>query len=1592
MESLRRNFFNGVQEGDRKIAWVKWSKVLASKKFGGLGASSFFALNRALLFKWVWRYLSRDNSLWYRVIFAIHGLNGKSLSAAFNSSWSSIIKEVKSLKAKGVDLISHCKIRVGKGTSTSFWNDLWIGDSQLKVFFPRLFALEENKDILIADKLNSSLSSSFRRPVRGGEETQQFDELSGILASFSLSSLDDRWFWDLSGDGTFQVKGIRSLLDETFLPKMDTPTRWIKSIPIKVNVFVWKLSLGRLPTRSNLIRRNILVSDVVCPLCDLEIEDSSHLFFGCSLAKDIQKLICRWWNLEVHPYESYNGWLSWFKSIRLGTKLKDILEGVFYVFWWSIWYFRNHLLFTDLPPRKDAIFDNIILRSFNCSFTNTINPSYGFIHQTLHPKNEEYDIWAMKMEHYLGHIDYLIWQVIHNGNGHVSVITYTNGIIKVLPSKTAKEVVARERERKAMTTLLMALSEDHLAKFHKIADAKKMWKAIKSRFGGNDESKKMQKYLLKQQFEGFFVSTSEGLHKGYDRFQTLLGQLEIHGAGVSHEDANQKFLRFLPFFLSQVALIMRTKPRLDTFSFDDLYNNLRVFECDVKGTTASSSNTQNVAFVSAENTSSTNDVSTPYSVSSPSILKSQKEGSSSYTDEVIYSFANQSSAPQLEYDDLEQINDDDMEEMDLKWQSVFMNKANDLEDTPVNDRFAYGTHAVPPPMTGNYMPSGLDVEIDYSKFTYGPKQTSADESDSKPNSNNDSVSNVQEDKEKPSFAFTDSVKHVKTSRKNIKETGTTNHSPKIEKHDRNGHTRKGLGYAFTRKTCFVCGSFSHLIRDFNPVRNKSLSVVGGNGDTAVKVSVGCNWRYKRISWNKVSNYNSGSKFRKSVKDPLGRLKSEMAWVPKRNYFLLFQVQDDPHKALKDKRIVDSRCSRYMTGNKAHLTDYKEFKGGSVAFGGRNGRIMIRSFATKELTSPKQMALCNDISNPLMAGRLPKTTLPTRHGLYKDVDPHEFTHTTAKVKTINNEDRIQAIIDEKRVNIKEYSIRRTLKLDDAEGTSCLANAEIFDGLAKMGYGKLSEKLTFYKAFFSPQWNLVKNIEAGVPFFMFPRFVQLLIDHQLGDMSHHKDIYDNPSLTKKVFANMKRVGTGFSMVVTPLFDNMLVPTAKEVGLIQDDVQLPSPSNYPLPSGKDSLKLKELMNLCTYLSNKLLELESKVIDIKSTYKERIEKREGGVDRLEENRVLKELHSVHSKVDIVALVVEKEKSFKHERIIADIDEDVEINLEEAQAKPYRMDLEHPEKVLSMQDVDDEEPAEVEEVLKVVTAAKLITKVVTTAGVTTITEATKVSVSRKRRGVVIQDPEETTSTVVMHSKIEKDEAFARQLEAELNAYINWNAVIKQVKRSERLNDAVMKYQALKRKPLTEAQARKNMIIYLKNMIGYKMNYFKGMTYIPEKEVEVKSHKREDESLEKEITKKQKMDEEEEELKSHLQIVSNDDDDVYTEATPLASKILIVDYKIHLERNKPYFKIVRADAIDQKGWYGLAKVKRWKQFESCGVHCITFSTTQMFLLVEKRYPLTHFTLGQMLNNVRLEVEEESEMSLELLRLVRRQLNEGYVPE
>ncbi|GJZ43064.1 ribonuclease H-like domain-containing protein, partial [Tanacetum coccineum] len=254
-------------------------------------------------------------------------------------------------------------------------------------------------------------------------------------------------------------------------------------------------------------------------------------------------------------------------------------------------------------------------------------------------KKEEYDIWAMEMEHYLEYIDNDVWKVIQNGNSKKRISTGKDGVVRILPPVSATEIHVVEKERKARTILLIVIPKEHLRRFHGMDDAKEIWEAIRTRFSGNANSKKIQKAVLKQQFEAFTISSSEGLEKGYGRFQQLLLQLEAHGDEVSTEDANHK-----------------------------------VFEQELTSTSKSSESAQNVAFVS-HSKSNTNKVKSghtgPYNTYTPSTSSNnilEREVPVGFTDEVIYSlFAKQLEDLDLLYEDLEQIDDVDIEEMDINW-------------------------------------------------------------------------------------------------------------------------------------------------------------------------------------------------------------------------------------------------------------------------------------------------------------------------------------------------------------------------------------------------------------------------------------------------------------------------------------------------------------------------------------------------------------------------------------------------------------------------------------------------------------------------------------------------------------------------------------------------------------------------------------------------------------------------------------------------------------------------------------------------------------------------------------------------------------
>ncbi|GKC70609.1 putative ribonuclease H-like domain-containing protein [Tanacetum coccineum] len=276
-------------------------------------------------------------------------------------------------------------------------------------------------------------------------------------------------------------------------------------------------------------------------------------------------------------------------------------------------------------------------------------------------KQGEYDMWKLRIEQYFQVQDYALWDVIDNGNSFkpaAQTTTNAEGTSTTLvPGPvTADEKTQKKNDVKARSMLLMALPNEHLLTFNQYKDAKTLFAAIQTRFGGNDATKKTQKTLLKKMYENFSAPSTESLDSIFNRLQKIWN---------TH------------------VMVWRNKPDLDIMSFDDLHNNFKIIKQEVKGTanSSSSSSSQNMAFVSS--LSSTNEVNTAYAASTDIIqvsttstqvsTASTQVSTNNLSDATVYAFlANQPNESHLVHEDLEQIHEDDLEEIDLKWQLALL--------------------------------------------------------------------------------------------------------------------------------------------------------------------------------------------------------------------------------------------------------------------------------------------------------------------------------------------------------------------------------------------------------------------------------------------------------------------------------------------------------------------------------------------------------------------------------------------------------------------------------------------------------------------------------------------------------------------------------------------------------------------------------------------------------------------------------------------------------------------------------------------------------------------------------------------------------
>nr|GEV75833.1 hypothetical protein [Tanacetum cinerariifolium] len=449
--------------------------------------------------------------------------------------------------------------------------------------------------------------------------------------------------------------------------------------------------------------------------------------------------------------------------------------------------------------------------------------------------------------------------------------------------------------------------------------------------------------------------------------------------------------------------------------------------------------------------------------------------------------------------------------------------------------------------------------------------------------------------------------------------------------------------------------------------------------------------------------------------------------------------------------------------------------------------------------------------------------------------------SAKVKTVNEDVQIRALVDGKRIIVNGASIRRDLQLQDAEGT------------------------------------------------------ELFMNYQFGDMSHHKKSFVTSSLTKKVFANMKRERKGFSRIVTPLFETMMKKQRskrkqrKETKIPHIEPQtkesVPTPSNDPLPSGETRMQLTKLMNLCTNLQKQVLDLEKaktsqaeEIVDLKKRVKK--------LERKKKSRTsgLKRLWKVDSTTRVESSKDKERRMNKEEMFGVDDLDGGEVIMDATTSENVEQDSIVVEKEVSTAD-------------PVTTAGEVVT---TAEGVEVTTIATTLQISKD--GL-------TLAQTLIEIKVDKPKA---------------RGVIVQVPK------------------IVEERSKKTQA-----------------------KVTEGSSKRAGDELEQESPKRQRLKKEDDsvKLKRCLKIVPEDEDDVTIKATPLSSKSpTIIDYKIYEKRGKATSKSSE------------------------------HMSTMYYLLVEKMYPFTKNILHQLWNDVRLQVDYELEMAYDLLRLIKRQINKGYIPK
>ncbi|PWA62799.1 reverse transcriptase domain, Reverse transcriptase zinc-binding domain protein [Artemisia annua] len=244
---------------------------------------------------------------------------------------------------------------VGNGSSIRFWVDTWIDGSPLRETYPDLYKLERHKGCFINERCTgrgrfTQWEWNWVRPPSSHNELFELQNLITQVIHLSLSASNDTWEWKYDTSGFFTTKSMKSLLQSTTYGPTHWKFPWNHLAPLKVNIFGWRLEMNRIPTRDQLLSRNITLTSAQCPLCNSHDESAPHLFLQCDFANSLWLFLLSWCNIYITKPSSLRELFEIHTTTHLGSTKSSLFNLVILAYCWIIWKLRNECIFKNKTP------------------------------------------------------------------------------------------------------------------------------------------------------------------------------------------------------------------------------------------------------------------------------------------------------------------------------------------------------------------------------------------------------------------------------------------------------------------------------------------------------------------------------------------------------------------------------------------------------------------------------------------------------------------------------------------------------------------------------------------------------------------------------------------------------------------------------------------------------------------------------------------------------------------------------------------------------------------------------------------------------------------------------------------------------------------------------------------------------------------------------------------------------------------------------------------------------------------------------------------------------------------------------------------